>query len=194
MSIYISFKENSLNRMRNKNYIIMLLRYLTASVLILVCPMSLFSKEDSSFRLRSLISSGEDISATRNAVIWNGWGLGISTWSYEKTIDGNKFELSNMTHDFSYTFGKEWSLTIGIGFNLEGEGTINNTANEYKTTIVSGNYNFAVLGTEFGIFEILFGYRKDDFEYAEFSDGSTTLDINYEISGGIILGGLGLSF
>lgn len=180
--------------MRNKNYKIMLLRYLTASVLILVCPISLFSEEDSSFRLRSLISTGEDISATRNALIWNGWGLGISAWSYEKTVDGNKFELSNTTQDFSYTFGKEWSLTIGIGFNLAGEGTIYNTENEYKTTIVSGNYNFAVLGTEFGIFEILFGYRKDDFEYAEFSDGSTTLDINYEISGGIILVGLGLSF
>ena len=161
----------------------------------LISPTCLFAQEKgSSYRLRSLIAKGKYVSATRNAIIWNGWGFGQSSWGYKKTVDGNTFELNNITQDFSYTFGSEWSLTLGAGFNLSGKGTITSTSREYKTTKVTGNYNFAVLGIEFGIIEVLVGYRKDDFEYSEFSDSSTTLETKHKVSGGIMLTGLGLSF
>ena len=55
-----------------------------------------------------------------------------------------------------------------------------------------------MLGVEFGIFEVLVGYRKLNFGYKDFqrdSSGTTvTLGTNYEVSGGLLMLGFGLSF
>ena len=69
---------------------------------------------------------------------------------------------------------------------------------EYETTSVKGNHYFSILGIELGYFELLFGYRRLQFEYKDFkrdSLGTTViLDTVYKISGGYKIFGIGFSF
>jgi len=113
-------------------------------------------------------------------------------------MSNTSYDLSNTSTDLSYTFGDEWTLTLGLGSVSDGKGTITSSSKDYTTSKVSGSGYFGMVGVEFGIFEVLVGYRKNSIEYKDFQGdpfGTTvTLDTNYKVSGGLLMMGLGLSF
>ena len=160
------------------------------------------SSEPSKIRIRGLsgsISSGTTtVSNTSTSLIWNSWGIGQSVLKYKTSMSNTSYVLSNTSTDLSYTFGDEWTLTLGLGSVSDGKGTITSSSKDYTTSKVSGSGYFGMVGVEFGIFEVLVGYRKNSIEYKNFQGdpfGTTvTLDTNYKVSGGLLMMGLGLSF
>ena len=160
------------------------------------------SSKPSKIRIRGLsgsISSGTTtVSNTSTSLIWNSWGIGQSVLKYKNTKTTTSYDLSNTSTDLSYTFGDELSLTLGLGTVSGGKGTITSSSKDYTTSKVSGSSYFGMVGVEFGIFEVLVGYRKLNFGYKDFqrdSSGTTvTLGTNYEVSGGLLMMGFGLSF
>ena len=158
--------------------------------------------EPSKIRIRGLsgsISSGTTtVSNTSTSLIWNSWGIGQSVLKYKTSMSDTSYDVSNTSTDLSYTFGDEWTLTLGLGSVSGGKGTITSSSKEYTTSKVSGSGYFGMVGVEFGIFEVLVGYRKNSIEYKNFQGdpfGTTvTLDTNYKVSGGLLMMGLGLSF
>jgi len=138
------------------------------------------------------------VSNTSTSLIWNSWGIGQSVLKYKTSKSDTSYDLSNTSTDLSYTFGDEWTLTLGLGSVSGGKGTLTSSSQDYTTSKVSGSGYFGMLGVEFGIFEVLVGYRKDNVEYKDFqrdSSGTTvTLGTNYKVSGGQLMMGLGLSF
>ena len=160
------------------------------------------SSKPSKIRIRELsgsISSGTTtVSNTSTSLIWNSWGIGQSLLKYKNTKTTTSYDLSSTSTDLSYTFGDEWTLTLGLGTVTDGKGTITSSSKDYTTSKVSGSGYFGMVGVEFGIFEVLVGYRKNSIEYKNFQGdpfGTTvTLDTNYKVSGGLLMMGLGLSF
>ena len=109
-----------------------------------------------------------------------------------------RVDLRNTTNDISFTFGKDYKLTLGLGTILNGKGNIVTNSSEYETSSVKGNHYFSIFGIELGYFELLFGYRRLQFEYKDFKrdslDNTVFLDTVYKISGGYKLFGLGFNF
>mgnify|MGYP006865022882 CR=1 FL=1 len=154
--------------------------------------------ESSLIRIRSLIgsTSTDSISASNSSLylIWNNWGIGQTTENFLDTESGYIFDMKTHFLDLSYTIGSSWTMTLGAGVP-SGNGKITTRSNtEYKSSTVSGNGYFVVIGLEIGIFEILMGYRANNVEFSNFETGSRILDTKYKISGSQSLIGLGLSF
>ena len=109
-----------------------------------------------------------------------------------------RFDLRNTTNDLSYTFGEDYNLSLGLGSISNGKGKIVTNSREYETSNVNGNHYFSILGIELGYFELLFGYRRLQFEYKDFKRESlgkiVILDTIYKISGGYKIFGIGFSF
>ena len=84
------------------------------------------SSEPSKIRIRGLsgsISSGTTtVSNTSTSLIWNSWGIGQSVLKYKTSKSNTSYDLSNTSTDLSYTFGDEWTLTLGLGSVSGGEG------------------------------------------------------------------------
>ena len=51
-----------------------------------------------------------------------------------------------------------------------------------------------MVGVEFGIFEVLVGYRKDSIEYKDFQQDGTLLGKPFAVSLGLLVFGIGGSF
>ena len=153
---------------------------------------------ENKLRLRQLngSSSNESISVkiSSNSIIWNSWGIGQTTENFKDSKSGYTFDMNTQFVDFSYTLGRLWTMTLGIGIP-SGTGKITTSSNaEYKSSTISGSGYFAVFGLEIGIFEFLVGHRVNNVEYSKFESGSTALDTKYKVSGGQTMIGLGLSF
>ena len=87
----------------------------------------------------------------------------------------------------AYTFGDDYTFTIGTGLIVGGEAK-SSTMN-LKSTEVSGYRAMGLLGVNFGSWEVLGGYQYSVFEYKNFS---TTK--NLSLSGGLIVFGIGIGF
>ena len=137
------------------------------------------SSKPSKIRIRRLsgsISSGTTtVSNTSTSLIWNSWGIGQSLLKYKNPKTTTSYDLSNTSTDLSYTFGDEWTLTLGVGTVTDGKGTITSSSKEFTTSKVSGSGYFGMVGVEFGIFEVLVGYRKVSIEYTDFQQDGTTI-------------------
>ena len=153
---------------------------------------------ENKLRLRQLngTSSNESLSVkiSSNSIIWNSWGIGQTTENFKDSKSGYAFDMNTQFVDLSYTLGRLWTMTLGIGIP-SGTGKITTSSNtEYKSSTISGNGYFAVFGLEIGIFEFLVGQRVNSVEYTKFESGSTILDTKYKVSGSQSIFGLGLSF
>ena len=149
-------------------------------------------------RIRGLsgsISSGTTtVSNTSTSLIWNSWGIGQSLLKYKNSKTTTSYDLSSTSTDLSYTFGDEWTLTLGLGTVTDGKGTITSSSNEFTTSKVSGSGYFGMVGVEFGILEVLVGYRKDSIEYKDFQQDGTLLGNPFAVSLGLLVFGIGGSF
>ena len=153
---------------------------------------------ENKLRLRQLngSSSNESLSVkiSSNSIIWNSWGIGQTTENFKEEKSGYAFDMNTQFVDLSYTLGRLWTMTLGIGIP-SGTGKITTSSNtEYKSSTISGSGYFAVFGLEIGIFEFLAGQRVNNVEYTKFESGSTVLDTKYKVSGSQSIVGLGLSF
>jgi hypothetical protein len=98
--------------------------------------------------------------------------------------------------DFSYTYGDETTLTIGSSSVYSGElSGITSDSKIYSSTNVFGYGFFSILGIEFGIFEILLGYKYIRYSFIDLESESTSLYwSSFSDSGNLYLTGIGLAF
>jgi hypothetical protein len=160
-------------------------------------------KQDSSkIRLRRLVGGNmEDSSTSPQAktettqLIWDGWGVSESIFRFKQTSNGLEYDLKQTSSEISYTFGDDWTLTLGAGVVTSGIASIGSTSQGFASEEVTGSTSFAIFGIEFGIFEILFGSHQNEFTYIDFqSNSSTSLGKDYTGSGSQTFVGFGLSF
>ena len=172
--------------------------FVTSGLVGLTIPSNGYSLEPAKIRIRGLsgsISSGTTtVSNTSTSLIWNSWGIGQSVLKYKTSKSDTSYDVSNTSTDLSYTFGDEWTLTLGLGSVSGGKGTITSSSKEYTTSKVSGSGYFGMVGVEFGILEVLVGYRKVSIEYTDFQKDGTLLGTPFAVSLGLLVFGIGGSF
>ena len=109
-------------------------------------------------------------------MIWKNYGLGTTQMSYKtKSSSNNDYEMLNSTTDFSYTYGEDWTVTVGLGNVSGGNGTIilSSSGRKYSTTSVSGKSLFGVFGMEWEDYEGLLGFRFNTSKYSGFQSQSS---------------------
>ena len=160
------------------------------------------SGDPESSKIRFRLLSGKDTSDTGEAssstasIIWDGLGIGPSVFKFKTSISGDTYELENTLIDISYTFGNEWTLTLGGRSVTTGKLTITSSDSEiFNSSNVEGSGYFSVLGIEFGIFEILAGYQYTRYAFLEIeSESTSTYWGNFRDSRGLYVMGIGFAF
>ena len=99
------------------------------------------------------------------------------------SISGYTIDLENTSIDLSYTFGDEYTLTLGSSAVSSGKLTIISSDSDiYNSSNVEGYGYFGILGIEYGIFEILLGYQNIRYTFIELESESTSTNLE-EIQG-----------
>ena len=144
------------------------------------------------YKLRGIIGSGSSDKTVFSNIslhfVWEKLGFGLSDF-YMKTTSsaGHKYELHNQSLDFTYTYTDDYSFSFGAGVIVDGEAK-SSTLN-LKSTAVSGNRVMVLLGTDLGKWEFLGGYQYSTFEYKNFTSTK-----NFNMSGGLMVFGIGVGF
>ena len=151
-------------------------------------------------RFRGLLgtytSDTQESSISTSSIIWDGVGIGQSVINYEAEANDLLVDIENTMIELSYTFGDEYTFTLGISSVYSGEllGTTSD-GNIYNSERVFGYGAFTIYGIEFGIFEILFGYKYIKYAYINLESESTAVYwSNFNDSGGLYVTGIGISF
>ncbi|SVE46669.1 uncharacterized protein METZ01_LOCUS499523, partial [marine metagenome] len=58
-------------------------------------------------------SDTQEATSSTSSIIWDGVGIGQTVFTYKTIISGNTVDLENTSMDFSYTYGDEYTLTLG---------------------------------------------------------------------------------
>ena len=89
-------------------------------------------------------------------------------------------DLENTMIDLSYTFGDEYTLTLGNSAVYSGKfiGTTNSDGQKYNSTDVFGYGHFSIFGVEYGIFEILLGYQFMKYAYLKLKSSTVKSIVN----------------
>ena len=124
-------------------------------------------------------------------------GIGQTVFTYKTIISGNTVDLENTSMDFSYTYGDEYTLTSGSSSVYSGK--LSGTTSDskiYNSSDVFGYGYFSILGIEFGIFEILLGYKYVRYAFTDLESNTTTSTYmsSFDDSGNLYLTGIGLVF
>ena len=141
-------------------------------------------------------SDTQEATSSTSSIIWDGVGIGQTVFTYKTSISGTTVDLENTSMDFSYTYGDETTLTIGSSSVYSGElSGITSDSKIYSSSNVFGYGFFSILGIEFGIFEILLGYKHIRFTFIDLVSESTSLHwSSFSDSGSQYLTGIGLVF
>jgi len=141
-------------------------------------------------------SDPQEATSSASSIIWDGVGIGQTVFTYKTIISGNTVDLENTSMDFSYTYGDEYTLTIGSSSVYSGKlSGITSDSKIYNSSDVFGYGYFSILGIEFGIFEILFGYKYIRYSFINLESESTSLYwSSFSDSGSLYLTGIGLVF
>jgi len=148
--------------------------------------------ESYTYKLRGIIGSGSsdktEFSNMSLHFVWEKLGIGLSDF-YMKTTSsaGHKYELHNQSLDFTYTYTDDYSFSFGAGVIVDGEAK-SSTLN-LKSTAVSGYRVMGLMGTDLGKWEFLGGYQYSTFEYKNFTSTK-----NFNMSGGLMVFGIGVGF
>ena len=142
------------------------------------------------------INSDSQATRSTSTIIWDRFGIGQSVFKFKTSISGDMYDLENTSIDLSYTFGDEYTLTLGSSAVYSGKLTITSSDSEiFNSSNVEGSGYFSILGVEFGIFEILAGFQYTSFVFTEFETESTSAYWgSFEDSGGLYVTGIGLAF
>ena len=158
------------------------------------------SKWTPKIRLRYLSgtfnSNSQESTRSNSSIIWDGLGIGQSVLKYKAGISGDTIDLENTSIDLSYTFGDEYTLTLGSSAISSGKLTVTTSDSEiYNSSNVEGSGYFSILGIEYGIFEILLGYQYIRYAFIELeSESSSTNWGSVRNSRGLYVTGIGLAF
>ena len=157
-------------------------------------------KYPSKIRFRNLSGTytedSQEATSSTSSIIWDGVGIGQTVFTYKTSISGTTVDLENTSMDFSYTYGDETTLTIGSSSVYSGElSGITSDSKIYSSSTVFGYGFFSILGIEFGIFEILLGYKYIRYSFIDLESESTSLYwSSFSDSGNLYLTGIGLAF
>jgi len=141
-------------------------------------------------------SDSQEATRSTSSIILNGWGIGQSFFKYKASISGYTIDLENTTIDLSYTFGDEYTLTLGSSAVYMGDLTVTTSDSEiYNSSNVEGYGYFGILGVEYGIFEILLGYQYISYAFIELESESTSSSLGrFRNSRSLYVTGIGLVF
>jgi len=141
-------------------------------------------------------SDSQEAASSTSSIIWDGVGIGQTVFKRKMSISGITVELENTSMDFSYTYGDEYTLTLGSSSVSSGELIVITSDSEiYTSSTVFGYGYFSILGIEFGIFEILLGYKYIRYSFIDLESESTSLYwSSFSDSGNLYLTGIGLAF
>ena len=142
-------------------------------------------------------SDSQEAVSSISSIIWDGVGIGQSILKYKTTHSGKSVDIENTMIDLSYTFGDEYTLTLGNSAVYSGKfiGTTNSDGQKYNSTNVFGYGHFSIFGVEYGIFEILLGYQFVKYAYLDLESESTAIYWSSEdVAGSLYLLGIGIAF
>ena len=141
-------------------------------------------------------SDTQEATYSASSIIWDRVGIGQTVLKYKTIESGNTVDLENTSMDLSYTYGYEYTLTLGISSVDSGElSGITSDSKIYNSSNVEGSGYFSIFGIEFGIFEILLGYKHIRFTFIDLVSESTSLHwSSFSDSGSQYLTGIGLVF
>ena len=142
-------------------------------------------------------SDSQEAASSTSSIIWDGVGIGQTVFKRKMSISGITVELENTSTDFSYTYGDEYTLTLGSSSVHSGEFIgITSDSKIYNSSTVFGYGYFSILGIEFGIFEILLGYKYIRYAFTDLESNTTTslYMSSFDDSGSLYLTGIGLVF
>ena len=141
-------------------------------------------------------SDFQEVTSSTGTIIWDKLGIGQSVFKLKTSISGDTYELENTLIEISYTFGDEFTLTLGGRSVTTGKLTITSSDSElFNSSNVEGSGYFSILGIEYGIFEILLGYQYIRYAFIELeSESSSTNWGSVRNSRGLYVTGIGLAF
>ena len=141
-------------------------------------------------------SDSQEAASSTSSIIWDGVGIGQTVFKRKMSTSGITVELENTSMDFSYTYGDEYTLMLGSSSVSSGKLIgITSDSKIYNSTNVYGYGYFSILGIEFGIFEILLGYKYIRYTFIDLESESTSLYwSSFSDSGSLYLTGIGLVF
>ncbi len=131
-----------------------------------------------------------------SSIIWDGVGIGQSVFKNKTSHSDKSVDLENTMIDLSYTFGDEYTFTLGSSAVYSGKfiGTTSD-GQKYNSTNVFGYGHFSIFGVEYGIFEILLGYQYIKYAYLDLESESTAIYwSSFNDSGSLYLLGIGIVF
>jgi len=141
-------------------------------------------------------SDSQEAVSSISSIIWDGVGIGQSVLKYKTSHSEKSVDIENTMIDLSYTFGDEYTLTLGSSTVYSGKfiGTTSDSQ-KYNSTNVFGYGHFSIFGVEYGIFEILLGYQYIKYAYLDLESESTAIYwSSFNDSGSLYLLGIGIVF
>jgi len=141
-------------------------------------------------------SDSQEAVSSISSIIWDGIGIGQSVLKYKTSHSEKSVDIENTMIDLSYTFGDEYTFTLGSSAVYSGKfiGTTSD-GQKYNSTNVFGYGHFSIFGVEYGIFEILLGYQFMKYAYLDLESESTAIYwSSFNDSGSLYLLGIGIVF
>ena len=141
-------------------------------------------------------SDSQEAVSSISSIIWDGVGIGQSVLKYKTSHSEKSVDIENTMIDLSYTFGDEYTFTLGSSAVYSGKfiGTTSD-GQKYNSTNVFGYGHFSIFGVEYGIFEILLGYQFIKYAYLDLESESTAIYwSSFNDSGSLYLLGIGIVF
>ena len=141
-------------------------------------------------------SDSQEAVSSISSIIWDGVGIGQSVLKYKTSHSEKSVDIENTMIDLSYTFGDEYTLTLGSSSVYSGKfiGTTSDSQ-KYNSTNVFGYGHFSIFGVEYGIFEILLGYQYVKYAYLDLESESNAIYwSSFNDSGNLYLAGIGIVF
>ena len=141
-------------------------------------------------------SDSQEATRSTSTIIWDRLGIGQSVFKFKTSISGDTYDLKNTLIDLSYTFGDEYTLTLGSSVVYSAKLTITSSDSEiFNSSNVEGSGYFSILGIEYGIFEILLGYQYNRYAFIELeSESTSTYWGSFRDSRSLYVTGIGLVF
>ena len=92
-------------------------------------------------------SDSQEAISSISSIIWDGVGIGQSVLKYKTSHSEKSVDLENTMIDLSYTFGDEYTLTLGSSTVYSGKfiGTTSDSQ-KYNSTNVFGYGHFSIFG------------------------------------------------
>jgi len=159
-----------------------------------------YGSETSMIRIRGLsgtyTSDSQELTSTTAIIIWDRLGIGQSVFKDKLSISGDTYDVENTLIEISYTFGDEFTLTLGGRSVTTGKLTITSSDSEiFNSSKVDGFGYSSILGYDFGLFEILVGFQYTNYLFTEFeTESSTTNWADFQDSQELYVTGIGFAF